>query len=330
MSSKKKELTVQETFYNLCKDLIRYIDKKIVRKYVAPNQAQIPKEKRIKEKQYNDNKWRYFFEDEETTNEERIKDIFKDNNFLSHLQILNNDLNVLVKNMEENKKDQENLNKKIQMTDEKMKISGEINTQLLNYFMEQNKNLSCINQNDIIKALEELKKNNSNNNLNSDIIQQYINNINKTKIINNNSEQETKKELTNNENKNNDSTKKENDKIEIGKQVNNNKINNLTKNKVIPNLIQAFDILNKNKKQKIKEAKKNKLMANIFESDSSDSNNENEEESDDEEEEEDDDDDEDEEIKEKEKININKYNYEINKKEKDKKFLNKKVKRNNN
>ena len=330
MSSKKKELTVQETFYNLCKDLIRYIDKKIVRKYVAPNQAQIPKEKRIKEKQYDDNKWRYFFEDEETTNEEeRIKDIFKDNNFLSHLQILNNDLNVLVKKMEENKKDQENLNKKIQMTDEKMKISGEINTQLLNYFMEQNKNLSCINQNDIIKALEELKNKNSNNNLNSDIIQQYINNINKTKITNNNSEKESNKELTNNENKNNDSTKKENDKIETDKQINKNKINNLTKNKVIPNLIQAFDILNKNKKQKIKEAKKNKLMKNIFDSDSSDSNNENEEEFDEEEEEEDDE----EEIKEKEekdKININKNNSEINETEKEKKFLNKKVKRNNN
>ena len=132
MSSKKKELTVQETFYNLCKDLIRYIDKKIVRKYVSPNQAQIPKEKRIKEKQYDDNRWRYFFEDEETTNEERIKDIFKDNNFLSHLQILYNDLNVLIKNMEENKTNQENLNKKFQMADEKMKMSGEINTQLLN------------------------------------------------------------------------------------------------------------------------------------------------------------------------------------------------------
>ena len=327
MSSKKKELTVQETFYNLCKDLIRYIDKKIVRKYVSPNQAQIPKEKRIKEKQYDDNRWRYFFEDEETTNEERIKDIFKDNNFLSHLQILYNDLNVLIKNMEENKTNQENLNKKFQMADEKMKMSGEINTQLLKYFMKQNKNLGCINQDDIIKALEELKNNDSNNNLNSEIIQQYINNINKTQIKNNshNSEKEYNKELTNITNINNDWTKKENNKIEIDKQINKNTINNLTNNKVIPNLIQAFDILNKNKKQKMKQAKKIKLMKNIFDSDSSDSNNEKDEESDEEEEEDDK-----EGIKEKDKKFINKYNYENNEKEKEKNFLNKKVKRYNN
>ena len=327
MSSKKKELTVQETFYNLCKDLIRYIDKKIVRKYVSPNQAQIPKEKRIKEKQYDDNRWRYFFEDEETTNEERIKDIFKDNNFLSHLQILYNDLNVLIKNMEENKTNQENLNKKFQMADEKMKMSNEINTQLLKYFMKQNKNLGCINQDDIIKALEELKNNDSNNNLNSEIIQQYINNINKTQIKNNshNSEKEYNKELTNITNINNDLTKKENNKIEIDKQINKNTINNLTNNKVIPNLIQAFDILNKNKKQKMKQAKKIKLMKNIFDSDSSDSNNEKDEESDEEEEEDDK-----EGIKEKDKKFINKYNYENNEKEKEKNFLNKKVKRYNN
>ena len=34
MSPKKKELTLQETFYNLCKDLIRYIAKKTVKKYI--------------------------------------------------------------------------------------------------------------------------------------------------------------------------------------------------------------------------------------------------------------------------------------------------------
>ena len=98
-SIKKKELTLQETFYNLCKDLIRYIDRKIVKKYISPNQAQVPKEKRIKEKKYSDNIWRYFYEDDETTDEERIRDIFKDNNYLYNLQKLYNSLNVIVKNI---------------------------------------------------------------------------------------------------------------------------------------------------------------------------------------------------------------------------------------
>jgi hypothetical protein len=286
MSSKKKELTLQETFYNLCKDLIRYIDKKIVRKYISPNQAQIPKEKRNKEIHFIDNKWRYFYEDEETTEIEKIKDIFKDNNFLSNLQNLYNDSNVVTTNMEQNKNDKENLDKKIQMENEKMKLLGDINIQLAKYFMEQNKSLNSINKNELIKAFEELKKNNSIDNLNQEIIQFYINNIDKNQNINNNipkKEDESNLSLKNNENKNSELTRLDN---KINEQ---NKNNNMQKNKVITTLIQAFGILNKNKNQKIKDKQREKLIKNIFESDSNDSsdNGELEEEEDDDEEEED-------------------------------------------
>ena len=329
MSSKKKELTLQEIFYNLCKDLIRYIDKKIVRKYVSPNPAQIPKDKRLIEKKYNDNKWRYFFEDEETTEEEKIKDIFKDNNFLSNLQILNKDLNVIVTNMEENKTNQENLDKKIQMKNKQLKIFGEINHQLVKYFMEQNKNFNCINQNDIIKALEELKNSNIIN-INSDTIQLYINNMNNNKNLNDKNNKETEESIikpSNNKINNNNSKLKENN-ININEKKNNQ---NIPKTKVIPKLIQAFDILNKNKNMKIKEEEKNKLMKKIFESDSSESNDknkedENNEDGDDEEEEEEKE--EEEEIEENNK-NINKYKNKSKENEKEYKLLNKKVKRNN-
>ena len=170
MSTKKKELTLQETFYNLCKDLMRYIDKKIVRKYVSPNEAQIPKEKRINSKKYNDNKWRYFFEDEDTTEEEKIKDIFKDNNFLSHLQKLNNDLNTIVSKMDENKTKKENLGKNIKEDNDNSQTHGEFNNQLIKYFIEKNINLNCINQNDVIKALIEIKQNNFINELTLQIL----------------------------------------------------------------------------------------------------------------------------------------------------------------
>ena len=327
MSSKKKELTIQETFYNLCKDLIRYIDKKIVRKYISPNQAQIPKEKRNKEIHFIDNKWRYFFEDEETTEIEKIKDIFKDNNFLSNLQNLYNDLNVVTSNMEQNKNDKENLDKKIQMENEQMKLVGDINIQLAKYLIEQNKNINGINKNELIKVFEELKKNNSIDNLNPEIIQFYINNLIKAQNINVNNDIPKKEDkdiknnivLKNNENINNESAKIDN---KINNQNNNNKTE---KRKVITTLIQAFDILKKNKNQKNKEEQKDKLIKNIFESDSNDSSNND----DNEEEEEEDDDEEEEENDDANKKNINDNNNINNENEIKNNFLNKKVKRNN-
>ena len=335
MSSKKKELTLEETFYNLCKDLIRYIDKKIVRKYVSPNQAQIPKEKRNKEIHFIDNKWRYFFEDEETTEEERIKDIFKDNNFLSKLQNLYDDLNVITKNMEQNKTDKENLDKKNQIQNEQMKLLGDINMQLAKYFMEHNKNINLINKNDLIIALEEFKKKNSIENLNPEIIHFYINNMSKAENININDdiskkeekEKESNNSLINNENINNHSDKLDN-KINIKDEKNNQiKNNNAEKKNVFSSLIQAFDIVNKNKKKKIKEEQKDKLIKNIFESDSNDSIGDDDEEEYDEEEEEEDEEDED--NKNNNKININKNNHKNNENETTNKLLNKKVKRNN-
>ena len=328
MSSKKKELTLQETFYNLCKDLIRYIDKKIVRKYILPNQAQIPKEKRNKEIHFIDNKWRYFYEDEETTETEKIKDIFKDNNFLSNLQNLYNDLNIITTNLEQNKNDNENLDKKIQMENEQMKLVGDINMQLAKYLMENGKNLNSINKDDLIKVFEELKKNNSIDNLNPEIIQFYINNLTKTQNIKENNDIQKKEEkeiknnieIKNNENINNESIKKEN---KINNQNNNNKTE---KRNVITKLFQAFDILKKNKNQKNKEEQKDELIKNIFESDSNDSNNNDD---DNEEEEEEDDDEEEEENDNTNNKIINDNNNKNNNDGITNNFLNKKVKRNN-
>ena len=280
MSSKKKELTVQETFYNLCKDLMRYIDKKIVRKYISPNEAQIPKEKRFKEKKYNDNKWRYFYEDEETTEEERIRDIFKNNNFLLNLQKLNSHLNIIVTNMEKNKKDLENLDNKIQELNERLQLYGEINKQLVKYFVEHNKNLNSINKNDIKSALEELKQNNIINDISPDIINFYINNMNtytnNNKNISNNNKKEIKEleeEEDNDESKNIETLKKESkSKNNINKKKDINKLNNKDISK-IPNIVKAFDYMNKKEKVKKMENERKKFIKNIFEeSDSSDDN----------------------------------------------------------
>ena len=181
-TTKKKELTLQETFYNLCKDLIRYIDRKIVKKYIFPNQAQVPKEKRIKDKDKEikyDNNWRYFYEDEETSEEDKIKDIFKDNTFLLNLQKLYNSLYIIVINMEENKKNIENLNKKLEIESQKLKLYGEINYEISKYLIENNISINNMTQNDFFKVSEYLQRKNIFNNVNKDMIQPLIkNNIN--------------------------------------------------------------------------------------------------------------------------------------------------------
>ena len=320
MSSKNKELTLQETFYNICKDLTRYIDKKIVKKYVSPNPAQIPKDKKINENIHKDNKWRYFFEDEDTTEEERIKDIFKDNNFLFRLQKLNNELNAVITNMDENKIRKEKLSEKLDKENEKMKLTNAMNNQLINYFMEKNMNLNLINQNDITKAIEDLKRYSLINNPNPDFFQlQY-----KDKI-NNETKEQKNNELKNNENSDNIKEIKE---INIKSNDNNDKKEKVQskddrsiQNKIISNLIQAFDILNKNKKKKIKEEKINKLMENIFGEDGSDNDEENEEFEEEENEED--------EVTKRHKMIINQNNKnKISEKKKEIKILNKKIKRN--
>ena len=335
-SNKKKETAVQDTFYNLCKDLIRYIDKKIVKKYISPNQAQVPKEKRIKEKVYNDNKWRYFYEDDETTEEDRIKDIFKNNKFLFILQNLYDTLGVVVNDMENNKKNLEVLEEQMRMEQEKLKINSEINTQMLKYLIDNKINdINSINQNDFLKAFENLKNNNVIKNINPDMIQQFMSNANNINILqsNINTQNNNNNNLMNNNananiNNNNDLVKENNIKL-------NNK-NKLMKNKSIPTLIQALEAINKSKNNKkninYQKDSSNKVIQknNILDSDSNDSddsdNNEKDEEEEDEKEEKE---------KKEEKEENNKKNniYEKNKykknENKNKKFLNRKIKRKN-
>ena len=294
-SNKKKETVVQDTFYNICKDLIRYIDKKIVKKYISPNQAQVPKEKRIKEKKYNDNKWRYFYEDDETTEEDRIKDIFKNNNFLFNLQNLYETLGVVVNDMENNKKNLEILEEQMRMEQEKLKLNSEINTQILKYLIDNKINdINSINQNDLLKAFENLKNNNIMKNINQDIIQQFMSNSNNINILQNNINKQNNINNNNlinnnaNANINNNNLVKENN-------INLNNKNKLMKNKSIPTLIQALEAINKSKNS-MKSINNEKESSNkiihknkILDSDSNDSddsdNNEKDEEEEDEKEE---------------------------------------------
>ena len=327
-SNKKKETAVQDTFYNICKDLIRYIDKKIIKKYISPNQAQVPKEKRIKEKIYNDNKWRYFYEDDETTEEDRIKDIFKNNNFLFNLQNLYETLGVVVNDMENNKKNLEILEEQMRIEQEKLKLNSEINTQILKYLIDNKiKDINSINQNDLLKAFENVKNSNIIKNINQDMIQQFMSNSNNINILQNNINKQNN--INNNNLMNNNGNINSNNLVkENNINLNNNK-NKLLKNKSIPTLIQALEAINKSKNsmKNINNEKessnkiihKNKILDSDSDSNDSDDNDNNEKD----EEEED----------EKEENNQMNNIYEKNKNKKNenknKTLLNRKIKRKN-
>ena len=134
--SKKREQSLNFTLCNLCHDLLRFIDRKIIKKYISPNIAQLSKEKRnIESKEENKNKvWTYFFKDEKITQEEKIKDVFKDDQFLGYLQNLTNSLIIVVNYLDQNLKNVKKLEQDVKNKEEKMNSLNELKILLNNYF----------------------------------------------------------------------------------------------------------------------------------------------------------------------------------------------------
>ena len=138
LNSKKKEQPLQETFLNLCHSLLRFIDRKIVKKYIYPNAAQLPKEKRNKELKIK-NEWKYYL-NEEISEEEKIKDVFKDNKFLNLLQNLAVGLNEVIEYLELNQKNIKMIEEKHKNKEEKLNTLNELKDLLVNFFEKNDKN----------------------------------------------------------------------------------------------------------------------------------------------------------------------------------------------
>ena len=134
-TSKKKELPLNEIFFHLCYDLLRFIDRKIIKKYIFPNCAQLPKERRSPE-QGDDQKvqWTYFFKDEELTEEEKIKDVFKDDKFLGYLQNLTNSLIIVVEYLDQNQKKIKRFEQDVKNAEEKLSALNDLKVLLNKYF----------------------------------------------------------------------------------------------------------------------------------------------------------------------------------------------------
>ena len=127
MSTQKKEFKKDAvTFLHLCKDLHKYIKRKIINQYIFPNSKETDDEKNIQ--------WRYYKTDPKATDEEKLFDIFKDDNFLLLVQKCYLSLKDVIDVLEENKSNLKCLNEKIEVGEHKIKLLSQLNNQLNNFF----------------------------------------------------------------------------------------------------------------------------------------------------------------------------------------------------
>ena len=138
--SKKKEIPIKDTFFHLCYDLLRFIDRKIIKKYISPNNAQLPKEKRNSEQKEDKEVWTYFYKDEIITEEEKIKDVFKDDKFLGYIQNLTNCLVIVIDYLDQNMKRIKRFEQNSKYSEEKLSVLNDLKILLNNYFERTEEN----------------------------------------------------------------------------------------------------------------------------------------------------------------------------------------------
>ena len=127
----RKEIII---FHRLCKDLFKYIQNIIIKKYIAPNNKNL-----IDIDEEND--WKYLNEDEDISNEEKVINIFKDNFFLQQVQKIYQPLKQVIMSLDDNKK---SLKLLLMNNEEKNKqqieLLSNLNSHLNKFFQnEQNK-----------------------------------------------------------------------------------------------------------------------------------------------------------------------------------------------
>ena len=272
MSDDKETNKDIANFHHLCKDLYKYIQRRIIKKYIYPDMeyAKITSKNSVnnilegkKEKE-----WKYYKEGN-ISEEEKILDIFKDNDFLSKIQKCYESLDVLITALDENQKNVEFLKKKIDLGEKKIEMLSKLNTQLNQFFQKNNENKgkvqnTKIDLNDNKNVMERLNLVKSLNILNELHLMNSINDSNKKdniNINNSNSTNNTNTTITNNNNiivdnkiiNNNIRTQETKEKIDLISNVDeiqNNFSNNYDKNNNNNNFsVNSFKFLNKKSKR---------------------------------------------------------------------------------
>ena len=270
-------------FHFLCKDLLNFINRRIIKKYIFPEISCIKRELSFFEERADN--WKYFrSDDQNVTENEKLCNLFKDNNFLRQVQkfyeSLENIINILILN----EKNFEMSKKEIEIGDKKINLLFEMNCQLNKFFksasdnslnqkykinVNNNQNITChLSKVKLSNVLNDLKiinvikdANNleecSNNNNSFGISEDYDNRIT---LDNNNSNFKIKKENIKKE-ENIINNEKE-DEIELENQMPvkedniNTFFNSYNKNEPSNSSFKDFKLLSK-KKNRDGEMKKN-------------------------------------------------------------------------
>ena len=180
-SSEKSRNKDIMSFHRLCKDLYKFIQKRIIKKYVNP-QIQYEPNDSLGPIISKNKEWKYYNTKEKVTEEEKILDIFKNNAFLAQLKNYYEVLENLVKTMDENEKNVELLQKDIELGEKKLEMLSRLNTQLNEFFNVKGGNNDMKNNNDA----------NKNNTYDRIHLVKSLNILNELKIFNNNNEESDK------------------------------------------------------------------------------------------------------------------------------------------
>ena len=116
----------QTNFLHQCKDLFKYIKRKIIKIYVCPD---FPNQETPIS-----NPWSYINTHENLTEKDKCFDIFKDDTFLPLVQKCYEALENIIKRLDENRKTVEFMKKNIEFGEKKIKLLSELKTQLNSYF----------------------------------------------------------------------------------------------------------------------------------------------------------------------------------------------------
>ena len=124
----------QTNFLHQCKDLFKYIKRKIIKIYVCPD---FPNQETPLS-----NPWSYINTHENLTEKDKCFDIFKDDTFLPLVQKCYEALENIIKRLDENRKTVEFMKKNIEFGEKKIKLLSELKTQLNSYFNNEDKEKS--------------------------------------------------------------------------------------------------------------------------------------------------------------------------------------------
>lgn len=204
--SDNNEEHLNHIFLNLCKNFHSFLDKKIIKKYIFPNETQSQKDFYKSNEIQIDNKkiiWTYYNKEKELTKEEIINDVFKDDKFLALLQNLTNELIAVIQYLEENINNIKRLEEATKDKEQKINTLTELKD-MLNFYFNENKD-GQINANNIledknllniINKIQSFKSNqneanskiNQNCKISNDQVNNNIFNDNNSNNINNNCE----------------------------------------------------------------------------------------------------------------------------------------------